>query len=112
MAIRLGNGFPAEGVEWEADFMERTAVSALIGFNKRIGYVDISADLPNIVCPTLVITTEDSGLASVEENRAWQQAIPNSRLLVLPGNSYHVAVTDSEKCAKATLEFIAQSGAR
>ncbi len=60
-------------------------------------------------CPTLVITTEGSGLASVEQNRAWQQQIPNSRLLVLPGNSYHVALTSPDACAKATLEFITQS---
>ena len=53
---------------------------------------------------------EESGLASVEQNRAWQQKIPNSKLLVLPGNSYHVAVSDAELCARATLDFIAQAG--
>ena len=38
----------------------------------------------------------------------WQQ-IPDSKLLVLPRNSYHVAVNDAELCAKAALEFIASS---
>jgi hypothetical protein len=56
-----------------------------------------------------VITTEGSGLASIEENRAWQQRIPKSRLLVLPGDSYHVALTDADACAKATLDFIDQN---
>jgi pimeloyl-ACP methyl ester carboxylesterase len=56
--------------------------------------------------PTLVITTEGSGLASVEETRAWQQIIPNSDLLVLPGNSYHVAASHAIQCAQATLAFI------
>jgi hypothetical protein len=42
----------------------------------------------------------------VDVTRAWQQTIPNSKLLVLPGNSYHVAVSDAERCAQATLEFI------
>ena len=54
----------------------------------------------------LVITTEGSGLASVEQNRAWQEQIPNSKLLVLPGDSYHVALTSPDACARATLEFI------
>jgi 3-oxoadipate enol-lactonase len=62
--------------------------------------------VPKIACPTLVITTEGSGLASVDETRAWQQTIPGSELLVLPGDSFHVATTDAERCAKATLEFI------
>ena len=73
--------------------MGRTAVSTQIGFMKTIACADIRADVPKIQCPTLVITTDGSGLASVDETRAWQQQIPNSSLLVLPGNSYHVAAS-------------------
>jgi hypothetical protein len=54
-----------------------------------------------------VITTEGSGLASVNETRAWQQTIPDSELLVLPGDSYHVAASHAAQGAQATLEFIA-----
>lgn len=111
MGVRLGSDFPREGFEWWIDFMSRTAVSTMIGFNERINYIDISAEMPKIKCPTLVITTEGSGLASVEQNRAWQRQITNSRLVVLPGDSYHVALTNPDACAKATLEFIAQGGA-
>jgi hypothetical protein len=32
--------------------------------------------------------------------------IPNSELLVLPGNSYHVAASDADVCAQAALAFI------
>ena len=89
--------------------MGRTAVSTQVGFMKTIACADIRTDLPRITCPTLVITTEGSGLASVEETRAWQQQIPNSTLLVLPGDSYHVAASHAERCAEATLEFVAHS---
>jgi len=106
MAGRLGSTFPAEGLEWWIEFMGRTAVSTQIGFMKTIACADIRADLPQIRCPTLVITTDGSGLASVEETRAWQQQIANSRLLVLPGNSYHVAASHADRCAEATLDFI------
>ncbi len=57
----------------------------------------------------LVITTDESGLASVEETHAWQQTIRNSELLVVAGNSYHVAASDAERCAQATLDFIARA---
>jgi pimeloyl-ACP methyl ester carboxylesterase len=86
--------------------MGRTAVSTQIGFMATIACADIRADLPRITCPTLVITTEESGLASVGETRAWQETIPKSELRVLPGNSYHVAASDAERCAEATIEFI------
>ena len=69
-----------------------------------------NADVPKIACPTLVITTEESGLATVDEMRAWQQQIRDSELVVLPGNSYHVAATHAAESAKATLDFIARRG--
>jgi pimeloyl-ACP methyl ester carboxylesterase len=78
---------------------------------KTIACADIRADVPKIRCPTLVITTDGSGLASVDETRAWQQQIPHSQLVVLPGNSYHVAATHAERCAAATLDFIAAHAA-
>jgi 3-oxoadipate enol-lactonase len=110
MAGRLGSTFPPEGVEWWIRFMGRTAVSTQIGFMATIACADIRADLPKIRCPTLVVTTENSGLASVAETRAWQQQIANSTLLVLPGDSYHVAASHAEHCAAATLDFIASHG--
>jgi 3-oxoadipate enol-lactonase len=109
MAGRLGSTFPAGGVEWWIEFMGRTAVSTQIGFMKTIACDDIRADVPNIGCPTLVITTDGSGLASVDETRQWQQQIPHSRLLVLPGDSYHVAASHAERCVEETLDFIARA---
>jgi len=106
MAGRLGEHFPDEGVEWWTRFMGRAPVSSLVGFNRGINYADIRADLPNIKCPTLVITTEESGLGTVARTREWQEKIPDSRLLVLPGKSYHVAASDAAACAQATLNFI------
>lgn len=107
MGGRLGSDFPPAGVEWWIRFMGRTAVSTQIGFMQTIACADIRADVPKIRCPTLVITTDGSGLASVEETSAWQQQIPNSTLVVLPGDSYHVAATHAERGAAATLDFIA-----
>ena len=111
MAGRLGDRFPSEGVEWWIKFMARAPLSTIVGFNATINYSDIRADVAKIRCPTLVITTEESGLASVEETRAWQEMIPKSELLVIPGNSYHVAASDAERCAQAVLDFIERRGA-
>lgn len=112
MGARLGSAFPPEGFEWWTRFMGRTAVSTQLGFMGTIACADIRTDLPKIACPTLVITTEESGLGSVDVTRAWQQQIPDSELLVLPGNSYHVAATHADRSAKATLDFIARRGNR
>jgi 3-oxoadipate enol-lactonase len=110
MAGRLGDSFPPEGVEWWTRFMGRTAVSTQLGFMAPIASADIRADLPKIACPTLVITTQQSALGSVDVTRAWQEQIPDSELLVLPGNSYHVATTHADQAAEATMDFIERRG--
>ena len=106
MADRLGADFPRDGVEWWIKYMARTAVSSEAGFVGTINFSDITDDVRKIKCPMLVITTEGSGLASVAQTRAWQEQVPHSELVVLPGDSFHVAATDPDQCAQATLAFI------
>jgi pimeloyl-ACP methyl ester carboxylesterase len=106
MGSRLGERFPPAGVAWWAELMGRTDMESQIGFMSRIETADIRADLPRIACPTLVITTEGSGVASVDETRGWQERIAGSELLVVPGGSYHVAASDPDHCARQTLAFI------
>ena len=106
MGARLGSHFPQEGVQWWAQqLMGRTAQSTALGFVGSIPNWDVAADLPRIACPTLVITTEGSALGTVQDTQRWQSQIPNSRLLALPGDSFHTAATDAEQCAKAMLDF-------
>ena len=106
MGARLGSQFPKAGVEWWINYMARTDMASEAGFAGTINFSDISADIPNIRCPMLVITTQESGLASVEQTRAWQQQVPQSELVVLPGDSFHAAATDPDACARALLDFV------
>src|SRR5216110_3262663 len=101
---------PAQGFEWWCKFMGRTALSTQLGFMGTIACADIRPDVPKIACPTLVVTTEESGLATVDATRAWQEQIAGSELVVLPGNSYHVAATHAAESAKAALDFIGKRG--
>jgi len=106
MGARLGSKFPKEGVEWWIQYMARTSMASEAGFAATINFSDISADVKKIKCPMLVITTQESGLASVEQTRAWQEQVPHSELVVLPGDSFHAAATDPDACAQALLDFV------
>ena len=112
MAGRLGKSFPGEGVEWWIKYMGRTAVSTEAGFAETINFSDITADVAKIKCPMLVITTEGSGLASVAETKKWQEEVPHSELVVLPGDSFHVAATHPDQCAAALIDFLERHEAR
>ncbi|MBI3042020.1 MAG: alpha/beta hydrolase [Betaproteobacteria bacterium] len=106
MSGRLGPDFPAEGSEWWIKLMGRTPLSTQLGFLAAVPKVDVTPDLPAIRCPTMVITTGDNPLYPLATVQAWQRQIPDSRLLTVPGNSYHIAATAAAQCARATLEFI------
>ncbi len=80
--------------------MGHDAASTQLGFMATIACAYIRDDLPKIACPTLVITTEQSGLRTIEETEAWQQQIPDSELLVLTG--------DADRAAEAMIDFIAR----
>jgi pimeloyl-ACP methyl ester carboxylesterase len=110
MGNRLGRYFPPEGFEFWVKYMGRTALSTQLGFMPTIAIADIRPDIAKIKCPTLVVTTEESGLGSVNAMRAWQEQIAGSELVVFAGNSYHVAATHADQAADAMLDFLKRKG--
>ena len=106
MDRRLGNVSPAMK-EWWITEMGKSSAQVMAGIFRYVESMDITALLPRIQAPTLVITSDRSALASVETVRDWQTHIPNSQLLVLPSPAYHLAAAMPEECAGATLRFIA-----
>ncbi len=111
MPGRLGTASSEAMREGWARMMGRTALSTQLGFIRSVPGIDVRAELPRIAYPTLVVTTNGSGLGSPDAVRLWQKDIPGSELMVLPGDSYHVAASDPEICARATLDFVARRAA-
>jgi pimeloyl-ACP methyl ester carboxylesterase len=107
MASRLGPSMPREAVEFWINYMSAAPRSTLIGFNRMMPSLDVTADLPCLACPTLVVIGDGGSITgSVDAVRAWQRTIPRSELLVVPSDSFHLAVTETERVAHATLAFI------
>ncbi len=111
MPGRLGSACPPAMMEGWAKLMGATPLSTQIGLIGTVPALDVRGDLGGIACPTLVVTTDGSGLGSVEATREWQKRIRGSELMVIPGDSYHVAATHAAQCAAATLDFIARRAA-
>lgn len=105
MPPRLGSDMPRAAVEWWIRMTRATPASTFRGLLPRVDGIDVTADLPRIACPALVITT-DSARRPVAGTRAWQSLIPDSRLVALPGDAYHPAASDPDRCAALTREFL------
>lgn len=106
MPGRLGSKCAPAMMEGWAKLMGKTSLSTQLGFIRSVPAIDVRPDLSSIACPTLVVTTDGSGLGSVEAVRGWQRTIPKSEFMVVPGDSYHVAATHPEVCARSMLDFI------
>ena len=58
------------------------------------------------------MTTTESGLQSVEAVERYARNFPDARVLVLPGDSYHIAAVEPDLCARHALDFIEQASRR
>ena len=106
MRARLGSKATDAHMRWWADLMSGTALSTQLGFMQMVSVLDVDPGLPNIHCPTLVVTTTGSALGSVESTAAWQKRIPRSELLVVDNDSYHPAASDPDTLAALVRGFI------
>lgn len=110
MRGRLGSQAPDAMLDYWSVLMGRTSLSTQLGFMRMVPTLDVTPDLRRIQCPTLVITTTGSGLGSVEDTESWRKQIPRSELLVIEGDSYHVAASNADEVAPAVARFLEQHG--
>jgi len=110
MRSRLGSTADEAQIAWWADeLMGKTDARAAFGASTARIDMDLEAKLPRITAPTLIVTTQESGLQSVEAVKHYARHIPDARVVVLPGDSYHIAAVEPELCAQHALEFMAQA---
>jgi len=70
--------------------MQRIAVSArnAVSLHELFGAIDVSALLPRVTTPTLVMHCENDARAPFNQGRVFAAGIPNSRFLPLPGRNH------------------------
>jgi 3-oxoadipate enol-lactonase len=105
---RLGSGAPKESIDYWNTLMAAASPQAQRGVLKAASALNLVPVLSSITSPTLVITTDRSALQSVESVLEYQRKIPNSRLLVLQSDAYHVAVAKADECVSNVLAFIGE----
>lgn len=107
MRARLGSKASEAQLKWWADeLMGKTSSKAAYSASAARIDMELEDQLSRITAPTLIVTTHESGLQSVEAVRKYAKKFPNARVVVMPGDSYHVAAVEPELCAKHALSFM------
>jgi 3-oxoadipate enol-lactonase len=105
---RLGSNASKEMIAYWNTLFTKGDREGVKGLNKSLSNFDLAKEgvLQRITAPALVITADRSKMHSVEKARAYQVQIPNSRLVVIRSDAYHIAAANAEECVIHTLAFL------
>jgi 3-oxoadipate enol-lactonase len=105
---RLGSSASREMIDYWNTMSQNAPQAGTDGLDEALSDFDLDRDgvLQRIRSPALIMTADRSALQSVEKVRKYQMAIPDSRLVVLQSDAYHIAVAKPEECVANVLAFI------
>ena len=105
---RLGSHVSKEMIEYWNMLFRTANPEGKDGLQKALSNFDLAKEgvLQRITSPTLVITADRTKMHSVEKARAYQTLIPNSRLVVIRSDAYHIAAANADECVTHTLTFL------
>jgi 3-oxoadipate enol-lactonase len=112
MRSRLGSTATQAQMDWWTELMGSTNQRAALGSSTALVTMNLDDRLPLITAPTLIVTTQESGLQTVAAVNQYAAQIPDARVIVVDGDSYHIAAVDPELCAGHALRFIREVSAR
>src|SRR4030065_677714 len=92
---------------WWAKFLRLSAgPTTLINLLRMYGQIDVSAILPTIHIPTLVLHRTADLAIEVEQGRYLAEHIPNAKLVELAGEDHLWWVGDTEAIVNEIAEFL------
>jgi 3-oxoadipate enol-lactonase len=103
--VRLGSAASQEEMAYFDKLRDMVRPETRHQMTRMLSAISVENLLPRISARTLIITTDKSALQSVETVLRYQAKIPNSRLLVLTSDAYHVAVANADECVSNVLAF-------
>ncbi len=105
---RLGSNVSTEMIAYWNTLFSKGEREGVKGLSQSLSNFDLAKEgvLQRITAPTLVITADRSKMNSVEKARAYQAQIPNSRLVVIRSDAYHIAAANADECVTHTLAFL------
>ena len=111
---RIGSAASKEMADYWENMFATTPEIPTKGLLTAVSKSNLARDgvLQRIKAPTLLMTADRGQSQSVEEARQYQTLIPNSRLVVLRSDAYHIAAANADECVSNVLAFIKEARPR
>jgi 3-oxoadipate enol-lactonase len=108
---RLGSAASKEMVDYWENMFATAPETPTKGLLAAVSKSDPARDgvLQRIKAPTLLMTADRGQAQSVEKARQYQTLIPNSRLVVMRSDGYHIAASNADECVANVLSFIKEA---
>jgi len=105
---RLGSNVSKEMIAYWNTLFGKGDREGVKGLSQSLSNFDLAKEgvLQRITAPTLVVTADRSKMNSVEKARGYQVQIPNSRLVIIRSDAYHIAAANADECVTHTLAFL------
>ena len=101
---------PAVDAEIRALIEAQTADAIADGLQAMMTRPDSAPDLAKARVPTLIIVGADDGITPVSDARSMQEAIPGSRLVIIPGAGHMSNLEAPEAFNTALVTFLGEAG--
>jgi pimeloyl-ACP methyl ester carboxylesterase len=106
MRARLGRDASEAQLAWWADeLMGKSDARAAYSASAARIDMELEGGLSRITVPVLIVSSEESGLQSVAAVKQYAARLPDARVVILPGDSYHVAASAAETCVAQAMGF-------
>ena len=94
---------------WGRQILERATPEAAQRLYQTVSPVDLRPELGRLTLPTLILHGDADPLVSVQSARALAQALPNAKLVLLPGAGHVPIMTRPHSVAQEINAFFAPS---
>ena len=91
--------------EWIVQEWGKTLTHVMQGFSRMVPGADVTALLPQIRVPTLLLAPAH-GFSSLQEQVKVRDTIPGARIAVIDGRGHEIYVDEPEACTAALLKFL------
>jgi 3-oxoadipate enol-lactonase len=115
MPGRMADNLSPAATLWWTDLMGRASAETVIHCFRMLPGIDEAPHPERVLCPTLFLAAEGDAYVSGKFDQrpsasaiaGLQRKVPNSVLETIPANSYHIAATHPDACARKVAAFIA-----